>query len=60
MAAADKQREVSRVISAYDRACAAPDYADTIVLEAEQIAGDEYRMNWSAEYSGSFIDVSER
>lgn len=58
--AAPTQAEVNRVLLAYNRAKSAEGYAETIVMEAEQISGDDYRMNWSDEYTGDFIDVSER
>lgn len=52
--AAPGQDDINRVISGYDRADGAADYADTIVCEMENISGDNYQMKWSTEYSGGF------
>ena len=52
--AAPTQEEINRVISGYDRASGAADYADTIVCEMEQVSGDNYRMIWSTGYNGGF------
>ena len=48
------QEEINRVISGYDRASGAADYADTILCEMQQVSGDNYQMAWSTEYSGGF------
>lgn len=48
------QEEIDRVINGYNRAAEAPNYADTIVCEMEQVSGDNYKMVWSTEYNGSF------
>lgn len=46
--------EISRVISGYNQASGAADYADTIVCEMEQVDGDRYKMIWSTKYDGNF------
>ena len=48
------QGDINRVISGYNRADGAADYADSIVCEMEQVSGDNYRMVWSTEYNGGF------
>ena len=51
---APTEEEIDRVISGYNRAGGAADYADTIVCEMEQVSGDNYRMVWSTQYNGGF------
>ena len=48
------QAEINRGINGYNRAEEAPEYAETIICEMEQVSGDNYRMVWSTEYSGGF------
>lgn len=48
------QGDINRVVNGYNLAKESADYADTIVCEMQQISGDNYRMVWSAEYSGGF------
>ena len=47
--------QINRVVTAYNRAVGAAEYTNTLVVQAEQISGDEYRMNWSNRYDGSFV-----
>lgn len=54
------QEQVNQVLSAYDLAVAAPGYVDTVIMDAEQISGDDYRMVWTDEYTGDFINTAER
>lgn len=51
---APTQEEIDRVISGYDRADGAANYADSIVCEMQQLSDDNYKMVWSTEYNGSF------
>ena len=48
------QGEINRIVSGYNRADGAADYAATIVCEMQQVSGDNYKMVWSTEYSGGF------
>ena len=41
------QEEVDRVIAAYKNAKKATEYADTIVLEMQQISDTDNRMVWT-------------
>lgn len=43
----DIAKDVERIVEGYHRAENAADYADTIVLEAEQISDDNYRLVWT-------------
>ena len=52
--AAPTQEEINRIISGYNQADGAADYADTIICEMQQVSGENYRMVWSTEYSGGF------
>lgn len=54
------EKDINRVISGYDQADLAADYADTLVVEMQQISGDEYKMVWNNEYSGNFVPDAER
>lgn len=49
-------QEIDRIISGYDTAIAAADYADTIVCEMQATSSppNNYRMVWSNQYSGPF------
>lgn len=47
------QAEVDRVLAAYDNAQQGKDYSETIIMETQQISGDEYRMIWSTLYTGN-------
>lgn len=47
---AAKQEEVDRVLSAYEIAKEALGYADSIVLEMQQVSGTDYRMVWTNKY----------
>lgn len=44
------QAEVDRVLSAYDNAKEAPEYAESIVLEMQQVSGTDYKMVWTNQY----------
>lgn len=44
------QAEVDRVLAAYDNAKTAADYAESIVMEMQQVSGDDYRMVWTNQY----------
>ena len=44
------QEEVDRVLAAYENAKEVPEYAATIVLEMQQVSGDDYRMVWTHQY----------
>lgn len=44
------QQEVDLVISAYENAKAAKEYAETLALEMQQNSGEDYTMVWSNEY----------
>ena len=44
------QQEVDRVMAAYDNAKNATDYAESIVLEMQNISGTDYRMVWTNQY----------
>lgn len=44
------QAEVDRVMAAYDIAKEAPDYAESIVLEMQQVSGEDYKMVWTNQY----------
>ena len=52
-------QEINRILSAKDRASAAADYAETIVIETEQIQGNVYQGIWSAAYAGPFVPDAE-
>ena len=57
---APEQKDINRIISGYNQADSAADYADTLVVEMQQMSGDEYRMVWSNRYSGDFVPDAER
>ena len=42
-------QEVTRVITGYENAVAAVEYVDSLVLEMQQISGDDYKMVWSVQ-----------
>lgn len=44
------QAEVDRVLAAYDNANEATEYAESIVLEMQQISGTDYKMVWTNQY----------
>ena len=44
------QEEVDRVLAAYAIAKEAPDYVESIVLEMQQVSGEDYRMVWTSQY----------
>jgi hypothetical protein len=44
------QAEVDRVLAAYENAKAAQEYAESIVMEMQQISGTDYKMVWSNQY----------
>lgn len=44
------QQEVDRVIAGYENAKEAPNYAASIVVEMQQLSGDDYGMVWSTKY----------
>lgn len=44
------QEEIDRVLAAYDNAKAAAEYADSIVMEMQQVSGTEYKMVWTNQY----------
>lgn len=44
------QEEVDRVLAAYDNAKAAVEYADSIVMEMQQISGTDYKMVWTNQH----------
>lgn len=48
------EQEIERVVSGYDRASGAADYAATITCEMQQVSGDNYQMRWSTRYDGPF------
>lgn len=48
--AAATQQEVDRVLAAYEKAKAANEYAESIVLEMQQKSGEDYSMVWTNQY----------
>ena len=44
------QEEIDRVLAAYENAKAAPGYAESIVMEMQQISGTDFRMVWTNQY----------
>lgn len=44
------QQEVDRVLAAYENAKSATDYADSIVMEMQNINGTDYMMVWTNQY----------
>lgn len=44
------QEEIDRVLAAYDNAKAAEEYAETIVMEMQQVSGTDYKMVWTNQY----------
>lgn len=44
------QEEVDRVLVAYENAKTAPEYAESIVMEMQQISETDYRMVWTNQY----------
>lgn len=54
------QAEINRVIDGYNQARESADYAETLVLQTEQISEDEYRMKWSNKYTGDFVPDAEQ
>lgn len=48
------ESEIDRIISGMNRASDAADYGETIRCEMQQVAGDNYQMLWSTQYSGPF------
>ena len=44
------QQEVDRVLAAYENAEAAADYAESIVMEMQQISLYDYKMVWTNQY----------
>lgn len=48
------EADIERIITGYNRASDGADYAATIVCEAQQVEGDNYRMLWSTYYGGGF------
>ena len=50
------QQDIDRIITGYDRADTAADYADTIVCEMQLVpsSSDNYSMVWSTQYDGPF------
>ena len=48
------QGEINRIVSGYNRADGAADYAATIVCEMQQVEGENYEMVWSTYNSGRF------
>ena len=54
------QEQINRIISGKDHAKDAADYADTIVVEAQLVSGENYNMVWSNQYNGSFVPDAEQ
>ena len=48
------ESDIERIITGYNRASGGADYAATIVCEAQQVDGDNFRMLWSTRYDGDF------
>ena len=44
------QAEADRVLAAYDNAKDAAEYAETIVMEMQQVSGTDYKMVWTNQY----------
>lgn len=44
------QADVDRVLATYDNAKASTEYADSIVMEMQQVSGTDYKMVWSNQY----------
>lgn len=53
--ATQTERDIERIITGYNRAKGAADYAATIKCVMEQVDGDNYQMRWSNEYNGGFV-----
>ena len=48
------EEDINGVVSGYNRAIAAADYADTIKCQMQLVSGENYQMRWSNEYTGPF------
>lgn len=44
------QAEVDRVLAAYENAKDVPEYAESIVMEMQQVSGTDYKMVWTNQY----------
>ena len=44
------QQEVTRIITGYENASDAVEYAASIVIEMQQNSGDDYTMVWTTKY----------
>lgn len=53
------EKDIERVVRGYDRAKSGADYADTIVLEMQNVEGETYVMRWSNVYYGNFVSSRE-
>ena len=53
--ATSTEQDIERIITGYNRAKGAADYAATIKCVMEQVDGDNYQMRWSNEYNGGFV-----
>lgn len=51
---ADGNNDVERIMNGYYSAIDAANYAEALVLDDEQIEGDDYRMIWTNAYQGSY------
>ena len=51
---ATTEGDIERVVTGYNRAIAATDYAATIICDVQLVDGGNYSMVWSTQYNGGF------
>lgn len=52
--------DINRIMNGYEDAKDATAYGEAIVLDVEQIDGDDYRMVWTQNYAGGYPPVEGR
>lgn len=50
--------DLNRIISGYQEAIDAANYAEALVFDTEQNSGDDYTLVWSTSYEGGYPPIS--